>query len=459
MISLLDIAERTQKGPKMEEKAWNMGLFRKCAEIARRFDIRCDDDGTWFNTDDALADRAFEAGVAFLSEVGMYCISTGRVVRFSREEVLEACREAQPRVIVGTGRDARTITKKQIETKERLNQCPGHHAPFSEEYAPLVIKDTARLPEGDYMEGINFTQTDGREVFGLPTEAYAARRELFWMRDGVCRAGRPGMAVALYPISTRAAALIAPMDPDYGLRRTDGVLLSTLPDMKMEQDLLTAAIVYRDYGAFAVNGGGGESVGGFCGDVEGALVASVAKPIAGFLVYRHAWCYTGGVGRLTNSTLKTVGTNRRMSRARSVVCQALSRHANIIGFTGAGWVCGPGSETYLREIATGSIAAPINGLNMTSSRHHRAMMNAGQTPFEAEWMAEVARATQRAGLTRAGADEVMDKFAPTLNGKPAEPGQHIDQCYDLVRGRIKPEWEAKYLRVKGELAALGLQFD
>jgi len=279
-----------------------------------------------------------------------------------------------------------------------------------------------------------------------------------WMREGVRKAGRPGMAVALYPISTRASALIAPMDPDYGIRRTDGVMLSTLPDMKMEQDLLTAAIVYSDYGAFAVNGGGTESVGGFCGDVDGALVASVAKPIAGYLVYRHGWSYVGGVGRITNSVLKAAGTNRRSARARSVVCQALNKYANLVGCYGAGWICGPGSETYLREIALGTITAPINGLNMVSARHHRAMMNAGQTPFEAEWMAEVARAVQRAGLDRASASRVCEQFAATVNGKPAEAGQHIDQCYDLVRHRIKPEWEAKYQRVKGELATLGLDF-
>ncbi len=459
MISLLDIAERTQKGPKMTDKDWNLHLFRKSAEVAKRFEIKCEDDGTWFNCDDDLVDRAFQAGVAFLSEVGMYCLSTGRVVQFSKDEVLEACRDPKPEVWVGEGRDARLITKKSIETKERLNQCPGHHAPFTEQYAGLVIKDTAMLPEGDYMEGINFTNTDGREVFGLPLEAYATRRELFWMRDGVRRAGRQGMAIALYPISTRSAALIAPMDPDYGLRRTDGILLSTLPDMKMEQDLLTAAIVYRDYGAFAVNGGGSESVGGFAGGLDSSLVAAIAKPIAGFLVYRHGWSYVGAGGRVTNSVLRSVGTSRQGRRAGSVACQALARHTNLICFSGAGLICGPGSETYLREIALVGITSPINGQNITSARHHRAMMNAGQTPFEAKWMAEVARAVQRTGLDRAGASELLDKFTPSMNGKPAEAGQHIDLCYDLVRNRIKPEWEEKYRRVKGELAALGLVFD
>ena len=35
MLSLLDIAERVQKGPKMDEDAWNMALFKKSKKTAR----------------------------------------------------------------------------------------------------------------------------------------------------------------------------------------------------------------------------------------------------------------------------------------------------------------------------------------------------------------------------------------------------------------------------------------
>ena len=35
MLSLLDIAERAQKGPKMDERTWDMGLFRRMGELAR----------------------------------------------------------------------------------------------------------------------------------------------------------------------------------------------------------------------------------------------------------------------------------------------------------------------------------------------------------------------------------------------------------------------------------------
>ena len=118
-----------------------------------------------------------------------------------------------------------------------------------------MVKNFAQIPRGDYLEGFNFAVVDGREIFGPPLEAYAARREVAWLREGIRKAGRPGMAIAYYPINTRAATMIAPLDPVSGLRRTDGVILSPLPDIKVETDLLTAAIVYEDYGCFRINHG------------------------------------------------------------------------------------------------------------------------------------------------------------------------------------------------------------
>ena len=103
MLSLLDIAERTQTGPKMSEMDWNMGLYNKMTELAKRHDIKVPQEIDWFNADDGLVERAFHAGVDFLAEVGVYCVSTGRVIEFTREEILTAIREAPDRVEMGEG--------------------------------------------------------------------------------------------------------------------------------------------------------------------------------------------------------------------------------------------------------------------------------------------------------------------------------------------------------------------
>lgn len=458
MLSLLEIAERSQKGPKVEEKAWDMGLFKKMGELTKKYELVYPQDGSFFNMDDALADRAWEAALEFLTTSGIFCLTTGRVIELSREEVLQAAKEIPGEVIVGEGRDQRIIRQIPIEARDHIGQCPGHHAPFTEEYAPLVVKNFAQIPSGDYLEGINFNVVDGREVFGVPMEVYAARREVAWLREGVRKAGRPGMAIAYYPISTRAAVLVAPMDPDYGLRRTDGILLSTLPDIKVEHDLLTAAIVYQDYGCFKVNGGGAGLIGSFCGGPEGALIEGIVKSLGGFIVYRDTLCNTG-VGEVGSTVARKMSRSPHRSWANSVVFQALHRHTKTVCFGGGGNSAGPGTETHLWEMALGSIEAPINGANLYIPRQGRAQMNASQTPLEAEWMYEVATATMRAKLTRGTASELLEKVRAKFEGKAPEDPVHISQCYDLVHHKPLPNYERIYNKVKEELAGMGLPFE
>ena len=55
MISLLDIAERSQKGRKMLEDSWNMSLFHKISELVKRYDIpNYTSDTPFLNLDDEL---------------------------------------------------------------------------------------------------------------------------------------------------------------------------------------------------------------------------------------------------------------------------------------------------------------------------------------------------------------------------------------------------------------------
>ena len=457
MLSLLEIAERSQKGPKVDEKTWDLGLFAKMTELVRKYQIRVPKEPyhSWFCQDDALVERAFQAAVDFLVEKGVYCITTGRVIQFSREEVIEAIEAAPREVAMGEGRDRRIFRQQSIEGRGPLGFCPGHHSPFTEDLGSLVVKNFAQIDRTDFVEGFNFPAVDGREIFGLPLEAYAARREIAWMREGVRKAGRPGLAIVLYPINTRAAALLAPIDPVGGLRPTDGVLLSILPDVKIEHDLLTAAIVYEDYGCFRLSGSFAMA-GGFCGGVEGAIVEGIVKPLAAMLCYHDYISYVGVEHIQTLSALKIL--LQPFAFARSVVAQALNTRTHTICMAWIIPTSGPCTENSLFEVAMRCVEAPINGANLYAPRHSRARINAGQTPLEAEWMLEVSDAAIRAGLNHDSAGEILWRIAEKLGGRQPEPGLPIQECYDLVRHEPLPNYRQVYQKVKEELSALGLTF-
>ena len=87
MISFWDVIERCDKGERMEETDYDRLLWRNVSEIVKRYDIRYVRDQVIPN-DDALADRAFEAGLELFLRIGFYCIDTNRVVRFTKEEVV-----------------------------------------------------------------------------------------------------------------------------------------------------------------------------------------------------------------------------------------------------------------------------------------------------------------------------------------------------------------------------------
>jgi hypothetical protein len=453
MISLLEIAERTQTGEKVEEKTWDMDLFRTISGLVKKYGIEFPGEHCFINMDDDLGERAFEAAIELLEKVGIYCITTRRRVKLTREEILTAIHEAPTEILMGEGRDRRVFKQRSVEGREKLNVCPGHHTPYSEDLAPLVVRNFAQIPRTDFIEGFNFATVDGREIMGPPMEVYASRRQMEWMRDGVRKAGRPGLAIVYYPINTRAEDLICVMDPECGLRRTDGILLTLLPDLKMEQDMLCAAIVYEEYGAFKLSGSF-SIAGGFCGGIEGAIVEGIAKPIACMIVYRDYIHYTGveHVHMLNGRQILVPGTNW----ARSVVNQALNRFTHTICMRWVIPTSGPGTELNLLEGAMQSIEAPINGMNLYAPRHCRTTTNHGQTPLEAEWIIEVSDAVIEQGFDRQGGNELLRKLARRFEGEKPQDGFSITECYDLIHHKPKPDYEKVYLSAKRQLTEMGL---
>jgi methylamine--corrinoid protein Co-methyltransferase len=417
VISLLEIAERAYRGPRMSEKEWNLGLFRKMQQLASDHKLAYSGPERFLDVDDDYVDAAFHAAVDFLSETGVYCITTNRVIPFEEEEVREAVKSAPREVTVGEGKDARVVRKRMTEDRKPVNVISGGHCPWPQDTASMAQTAYARVLRGDIIEGFNLAHVDGHEVHGLPMATYAARREFAIMREAVRKAGRPGMAITLYPILTRAGPLIAPIDPDTGLRRTDGLLLSILPDMKVEADYIATAIAYEGYGGYKVNGGCFSVIGGFCGGVEGATIEAIAKGITAWMVYRDVFQYGGTVSGSRSLTARWTpemeDQDRKAPTLRSpiwatyVIHRALSRNTNIIrfgGIEGRAGIGGIGSEVELLSIARDTVANTVMGCNLVCTT------GSNPTPYHVDFRARVADATVKAGITRSEVRNVMERL-------------------------------------------------
>jgi methylamine---corrinoid protein Co-methyltransferase len=466
MISLLEIAERAIKGRKMAEPEWDMALFHKMNELAKRFQIVAPEDSwdNFHNEDAALAERALEAAIAFLAEQGTYCIQTQRVVHFTDAEVREAIAAAPSQVVVGEGQDARSFGVGP-STVPKGQGTGALHAPFEDEIAVDVARSFVESVDIGYIQSYNFQRLFGREIHGVPMEAAAGRRAIAQMREAVRQAGKPGMSIFYYPISTADAVLIAPIDPYKGLRPTDGVLFSTLPDIKLDIDMVTAAIVYEDYGTQALNGGGGAAMGGFCGGLPGATIESIAKPILGWMAFRDV-LGGGGVRDVLSSRRKAFKIQPLICWASSVSSQALGKANPLWGGGGlntgggVGHSSGPGSRTHLFETAMASIGSGVAGGGGSAADWHVSTMNARRTPYELIFAAEVAEATRRAGITKSDLPEIMRKLTAQIDGQPTEPGRDIREIWDIKNNRPLPVYEEVGRTLKQELAAeFGLVFE
>jgi len=90
MLNFFEIYERALNGPIMSEKDFDMKVFfPRLNEVLQAYDIRYDKEHP-VPYDDSNADNLFNAAVDFLSQVGVYCQDTNRVMQFGRREILEA---------------------------------------------------------------------------------------------------------------------------------------------------------------------------------------------------------------------------------------------------------------------------------------------------------------------------------------------------------------------------------
>ena len=457
MVNLLDVADRLLSGPKVPSDQWDMGLFREISRLVKKYEIKYPGDGSHFNFDEKMPKRLLEAGIEFLVNRGVYCVTTNRVIQFSEQEVRDACWTAPRELVVGEGRDARLLKQRQEDGKDPLNLMPGLNSPFDEDLGLLVVKNEALNQAADYIGGFNPRQVEGREIYGVAMEIYATKRVVAAQREGVRRAGRPGMAISYYPLGTRPEVVISAVDPDNGLRRTDGLQLTVMPDVKIEQSLVSAAVFYEEYGSFRMNTGARGLIGGFCGGVEGAAVEGVARTLGGVLTYHNNLVCTGVDGLLKND--KTMTQKPEYFWGTSLANQAFNRYSSLISFNSGGGMSGPGTEEHLLDQALIAVRCAINGTNLFLPRQSIAQRNSANTPMEGRWLFEVSRATQKAGLTRATADPVMREIADRLKGRPIQPAKHINECWDLVHSQPTPAYRELYLRTKGLLASFGLEFD
>lgn len=433
MISLLEVAERARTGYKLTDKEWGLTLFKTLQELITKYNLTQESPERFFEVDDVYADALFQAAIDLLCELGVYCTHTHRTIQFSEDEVHEALREVPSTVKIGAGRDQRVWRKRVIEDSHPPGINVAGHGPWSDALIPLpiIVRELVQHDRVDLIEGYMYNRIDGWEIHTMASRAYAARRAVAQVREGLALAGRAGLAFTYYPVLTDGFSMLAPLDAERGLRRSDGGFFTILPDLMVEEELIGAAQVYHELGCFGLSGGSGGGPWG--GSVEGRMIESAVGCLANWLVYRDN-IIEGGYARTiafqpNKAEAVKVPTSQQPEGVEwksFAVHKALQRNTNQIYYRGL-WggnriYYDMTSEPYLLRVALSSIRTTLLGLNLR--------VGATNPPTYTNWVIETSDAALKSQLGLEDFIELSEQVhKEKLKDNPLQPVLQDQRMY------------------------------
>jgi len=115
-VGVLDSYIRATTGPRIPEKEWDHKIIPQTASrLKEKYNIKIDKKAAIIPTDKELINNLFQAGMEMLVECGVYCMDTGRVVKYTEDEVWTAIKAAPKRLVLGEGRDACVLEGRRFD--------------------------------------------------------------------------------------------------------------------------------------------------------------------------------------------------------------------------------------------------------------------------------------------------------------------------------------------------------
>jgi|MDTC01.3.fsa_nt_gb methylamine--corrinoid protein Co-methyltransferase len=450
----VEIVERSENGPYIKESDFDLMLVKLVPKLVKKHGIKFDPQVP-IPADDDMADRLYQAGVDLLVEMGVYNQSTERRIMFSRDEIEEIVAAAPSVVVLGEGKDAVTMRRREVEGDER---CVIHSGPTgtpcSERYHPLILQSCAREPLVDCLGSGSVATYMGRQIeVRSPTEMLGARQAAVVAREAVRKAGRPGMHINDVATPITCQGKMAALDPEQGLRPSDAFLVSQMAELKVDYDQLSRVPHMLNYGIRIIDLLV-PLVGGMGGGAEGTAALTIAEHLLGTVCYNADFHISG------HMNLMNVNNTDRMGLwIYALGGQALTRNTPIVMINAIYCRAGAGTTDLLWEVAAGSLASTVSGLNQGGVGCTGGSETDTYTGLEARFNAQVSHAAL--GLTRDEANEyvlrLLERYEHTL--KQPDRGKPFPELYDVDTVEPNELWLGMYHEVSEEIQKMGLDLD
>ena len=137
--SFQEILSRTKQGPMVEEKQFDLSIFKKTQALQKKYRIRYDAEMP-VDTSGDTADRIYQAGVELFLDVGTYCTTTRRVIKLTEQELADAVAACPVEIPLGQGEDRVKMVHRDVEDRQTPVVVAGiQTAPFSDEQMMYTI--------------------------------------------------------------------------------------------------------------------------------------------------------------------------------------------------------------------------------------------------------------------------------------------------------------------------------
>lgn len=451
---LLDILDRAENGPIMDEMQWDMFFVpQTISDLIDEYDIHFDrTDGELVTSDDALADRLFEAGLAMAERIGVYCTSTSRQLRWTRQEIIRAISAAPSEITIGEGADSFTERKRGIgDTKPVAIKGGGVGTVVPEPLYIPIHQAYAQEPLLDALINCTLETVYGREIRSRsPWEIQAGWYEARTVREACIRAGRPGLGLGCVQNAVSEISELS-ADGDRGFGHYDWHHITMVSEFKTDYSALNK-LSHLISAGHNIHSFYNTVYGGSAGGREGVAVAIVGGTLLLQMLYMTCTHSVSPVHPFYgNDTCATI------LLPLSAAQQALARNTGLLTEIALTPVGGPMTRTLLYETAALSILATASGTcGLLGPRSAVGAIPGHLSPLEARLMAETAHAAE--GMPRNEADRIVralyEKYENDLDKRPV--GLSFEEVYDLRTLQPTAEWADLYEDVKTELLKTGL---
>lgn len=457
-VSIYEMYDRAENGPKMAELDFDMGMVTEVRQLLEHHSEIKYQPEKIVPEGDILADQLFEAALDLTTKVGLFVLDTGRIIQFSRGEIIASLERLPTETCLGYGKDQIAVKPRRVEDQEPPLVVGGPTAsPLTEGDAFVRIHQSYVQEEIIDLLSTGHPMTiQGREIKpASPMEVQAAITDVAWIREAMRRGDRPGMPMETGPaIATTALAVAVAISETIGIRQADLGVVAMLNEMKTDYDRLSRAHLFSQRG-IGVMGLVDPIIGGYAGPPEGVALVGLAARMLAAVVYGAKVA----IFHPCHMNLKLGVTSHPMTMwVQNLVGQAASRNSRLVIMANVFTAARSNTSMVLDEVAANAIGATVSGCHVGPGVGGAVGADYldGCSGLEARFMGVVAHAA--VGLSRAEANELIQRLLPRyldrLDSPP--PGGKFQECYDSWTLKPTEDWLDKYYQATGELTKLGL---